>query len=114
MSIANVMSGMAEGKMPRERSEHEPMEHENPEGKHSDVHGMLRDLQEKHGGSHMHIHSDGMTHTTHHIHEGGEVQGPHEHNSEEALKEHVGKFAAGEDGEGQGQDGESDNDSIFG
>ena len=108
MSIASQMSGMAGGKMPHESRE--PAEHE--DGEHSDVHGMLKQMQEKDGGSHMHIHSDGMTHTTHHIHEGGEVQGPHEHHDTEALKKHVGKFAEGEDGEKDGQE-EHGSDSIF-
>ena len=116
MSIANAMSGMAEGKMPM-RGAREPIEREKPEGEgeNSDIHEHLKAMSEKHGGSHMHIHSDGMTHTTHHIHEGGEVKGPHEHHSAEALKEHVGKFAEGEDGEPGGGDGQDENnDSIFG
>lgn len=99
MSIASMMSGMASGKMPQGHEGREPMD---------GIPEHLKEMQEKHGGSHMHIHSDGMSHTTHHIHEGGEVQGPHEHPDEEALKEHVGKFAAGEDG-GDKEDG----DSIF-
>lgn len=113
MSIASAMSGMAGGKMPM-RAEREPMDRERPEGGDQDgAPEMLRAMQEKQGGSHMHIHSDGMSHTTHHIHEGGEVKGPHEHHSAEALKEHVGKFAEGEDGEHGGQDGSSEDDSIF-
>lgn len=109
MSIASAMSGISAGRIPHQSEEREPAEHDGG-GEHSDVHEHLKAMQAKDGGSHMHIHSDGMSHTTHHVHEGGEVQGPHEHPDEESLKAHVGKFAAGED---VGQ-GEHEDDSIFG
>lgn len=50
------------------------------------------------GGTHMHVHDDGMGMiTSHHIGEGGQVEGPHEHPDHEALKEHMGRvFGGGE------------------
>lgn len=53
-------------------------------------HEMLAKLQASHGGKHMHIHSHGMGHTTHHIGEDGQLGGPDEHGSDDELKEHVG------------------------
>jgi hypothetical protein len=54
-------------------------------------HAMMH-MASKHGGggTHMHIHHDGIDHTTHHHSEGGEVEGPHSHGSTEEIKEHVG------------------------
>jgi hypothetical protein len=60
----------------------------------------LQDLHAEMGGTHMHVHHDGMTHTTHHIGEDGKVEGPHEHASTEALKEHVGKVMGEDEGAG--------------
>jgi hypothetical protein len=58
------------------------------------------------GAKHMHVMSDGMDHTTHHVENGGEVQGPHDHENIEAVKEHLGKFFDEEEHEGEGkQDG---------
>src|SRR5690242_20302111 len=53
-------------------------------------HAMLSKLHASSGGKHMHIHSHGMGHTTHHIDENGNVCGPDEHGSDDELKEHVG------------------------
>ena len=58
------------------------------------------------GAKHMHVMSDGMDHTTHHVEEGGEVQGPHDHENIEAVKEHLGKFFDEE--EHEGEDGKED------
>ncbi len=50
---------------------------------------------------HMHAMSDGVEHTTHHVGEDGEVQGPHDHENIEAVKEHLGKFFDEEENEGE-------------
>jgi hypothetical protein len=61
-------------------------------GKHSD-------------GEHMHAHKgeDGSL-TSHHVGEDKQVQGPHNHQNIEALKDHMGKFLDEEEGEWKGQD----------
>ncbi len=43
-------------------------------------------------GDHMHVHSTDSGITTHHVMEGGKVQGPHEQASPKALKQSVSKF----------------------
>lgn len=79
---------------------------ENSEGTHQDtgVHEHLAAMHAQSGGKHMHVHSDGMTHTTHHVGEDGEVQGPHNHENIEALKDHLGKFFDEEANEWSGED----------
>jgi hypothetical protein len=66
----------------------------------SPVHEHLQALHAAMGGKHMHIHSDGMDHTSHQIGEDGQVEGPHDHANIEALKEHMGKFFDEEEQEG--------------
>ena len=58
----------------------------------SPVHDHLSAMHVEMGGKHMHVHSDGMKHTTHHVGEDGEVQGPHDHENIEALKQHMDQF----------------------
>jgi|SRR6185437_7442591 len=48
-------------------------------------------------GTHMHIHHDGFTATTHHVGPDGEVQGPHEHASDEDLHHHISSVIGGEE-----------------
>lgn len=62
-------------------------------------HEMLKQMHAKHGGKHMHIHHDGVTHTTHHTNEAGEVEGPHEHGTTDDLKNHISQVFDGEDGD---------------
>lgn len=57
------------------------------------------------GAKHMHVMSDGLEHTTHHVEGGGEVQGPHDHENIEAVKEHLGKFFDEEEHESEGGKG---------
>lgn len=56
----------------------------------SPVHEHLSAMHQAMGGKHMHVHSDGSgMHTTHHVGEDGQVQGPHEHPDMEAVKAHM-------------------------
>ena len=64
----------------------------------SEVRNHLEDMAMRHGGTHMYIHGDGVEHTSHHVGEDGEVQGPHVHPDVEALANHVHQvFGSGED-----------------
>ena len=97
-SIAEAMSGFG-GKR------HGISEHmENPEYKEKPEHeggvpGHLKALHSEMGGKHMHIHQHEGGHTTHHVGEDGKVEGPHEHENTEQLKEHMGKFFDEEENE---------------
>lgn len=65
----------------------------------SSVHEHLSAMHAETGGKHMHIHSPGDgTHTTHHVTEDGQMQGPHEHAGDEELKAHVGSTMGDEGG----------------
>lgn len=56
-------------------------------------------------GKHMHVHQDGGGgHTSHHVAEDGKVQGPHDHENIEALKDHMGRFLDEEANEWSGED----------
>ena len=55
------------------------------------------------GGKHMHVHHDGAKFTTHHVGEDGEVQGPHDHENLESLKDHMAQFFDEEEHEGEGK-----------
>jgi len=83
-----------------------PMPHETePENAGGDE-AIKQHLEERHaetGHAHSHIehHGDGR-HTSHHISEAGEHSGPHEHESLDALHEHMKQIA----GEGDENDGE--------
>jgi hypothetical protein len=50
-------------------------------------------------GIHHHVHSDGMSITDHHVRDGAEVEGPHEHGSPEEAGEHLASVLSGGDGE---------------
>ena len=139
MRIAEAMSGMAQERGAERGREREPAgEHEGGGGEHSELHPhgdgsyhsitpggertehphighALVHLGKHHEqGKHMHVHSDGMEHTTHHAEDGGEVQGPHSHENIEALKEHLGQFFNEESHEGSGGGGNGrKHESIF-
>lgn len=69
-----------------------------------DVPSHLMEMHKAMGGKHMHIHSHGMGHTTHHVTEDGEAHGPDEHQDDEALAEHVkGTMGDGGDMDGDQQ-----------
>jgi hypothetical protein len=66
------------------------------------IHEHLTKMHEMTGKAHSHVehHGDG-THTSHHVDEQGQVSGPHEHESMEALHQHMAQLH----GEGE-QEGE--------
>ena len=59
------------------------------DGGSGDIPAHLSKMHAKMGGKHMHIHSHGMGHTTHHVGEDGQPGGPDEHQDDEALAAHV-------------------------
>ena len=65
--------------------------HDGERVEHPHIGHALMHLAAKHGpeGKHMHVHSHEVGHTTHHVHEDGEIQGPHEHPDIESLKDHL-------------------------
>lgn len=119
-SIAEHMAGMAQ---PRDREGSAP-QHGAQEGEQSGVHGHLAAMHKEMGGKHMHIHQgEEGVHTTHHVDEDGQVQGPHEHGDVEALKAHVHHvFGQGEHGpkawagggESKHESGGGGHESLFG
>lgn len=77
--------------------------HDGEHTEHPHIGHALMHMAAKHGGGgkHMHVHSDGMgTHTTHHTGEDGQVEGPHDHENMEALKQHMDQFLGEEENEG--------------
>jgi hypothetical protein len=73
---------------------------------HPDIGHALMHMAGKHSdGEHMHAHKgeDGSL-TSHQVGEDKQVQGPHNHENIEALKDHMGKFLNEEEGEWKGQD----------
>ncbi len=68
--------------------------------------GHLQALHDSMGGRHAHIHQgDDGSITTHHIGDDGMVQGPHQHDSMDAVREHLMQVMEEERQEGEG-DGE--------
>lgn len=51
-------------------------------------------------GDHMHLHSTDSGMVTHHVMEGGKVQGPHDHKNLRSLKQSLSKFLDEEGQEG--------------
>lgn len=75
-------------------------------------------LASKHdGGEHGHIHAHGAGATTHHVGIDGEVQGPHEHESEDEafnhLKSSIGENAGMEHAEPDGDEAPSGGESYL-
>ena len=107
MSIASSMAGLAVGGKKNgiaERNFKPPMEAEGREK--SPVHEHLAAMHAKMGGKHMHVHSDGMGPlTSHHIGEDGKMEGPHDHENMEALKDHMSQFFNEEEHEGAASGG---------
>jgi len=56
----------------------------------------LAEMSKAIGGGHMHVHEHEDGWTSHHVHDGGEPVGPHEHETMPALKKHVGGCMDGE------------------
>lgn len=97
-SIAESMSRMGgggkhgggiAGAMDRREHEREP--------EHEGVHEHLKALHAEMGGKHMHVHEHEGGYTTHHVKEDGKVEGPHEHQDREDLKEHMDKVFGDEE-----------------
>ena len=93
MSIADRMSGLSgRGAGISERME-KPMGEKPMGGEHEGgIPEHLKAMHAEHGGKMMlaHHHEGGIT--SHHVGEDGKVEGPHDHENTEALKEHMGKF----------------------
>ena len=69
---------------------------------HPHIGHALAHMAGKHGGGakHMNVHENGMGgHTSHHVGEDGQAQGPHDHDNIESLKDHLGKFFDEEENE---------------
>lgn len=82
MNITDHMAGMASHGMPK--TPKAPQMH-GGEGEQGDspkdaIHAHLKAMQEKHGGSHTHIHhKDDGSHESYHASETGEASGPNDH-----------------------------------
>ena len=88
------LGGSKEAKMPHES------EPENAGGDEAiKSHLAERHAETGHAHSHVEHHGDGR-HTSHHISEGGEHSGPHDHENLEALKSHMNQFLDEEGNEG--------------
>jgi hypothetical protein len=109
--ISELMGGMASGKMAGS-GEHKPMggEHKPPMGG-GGVPEHMAAMHKEMGGKHFHGHSDGFSHTSHHVKEDGKVEGPQEHESAEAMADHMkGVMGDGEEsGGGSGYSGGGSN-----
>jgi hypothetical protein len=86
--IAEAMSGRREPSMERE-----------PESEEGGVGSHLKALHGEMGGKHMHVHAHEGGFTTHHVGEDGNVEGPHDHENIERLKEHMDQFLSEEEHE---------------
>lgn len=96
MSIASNMAGMAgePGGPVRPSGREEPSE-----GEAGGVGEHLAALHAKMGGKHMHVQSDGASYTSHQVGEDGKVEGPHDHENLEVLKEAMNQFFTEEEQE---------------
>jgi hypothetical protein len=73
---------------------------------HPHIGHALMHMAAKHSdGKHMHVHHDGEQLTSHHVGEDKEVQGPHDHENLEALKDHMDQFFDEEGHEWEGGGG---------
>ena len=102
-SISDRMSGMASGKM-ADHGEPDADDREQ-QGEGGDVKEHLMKMHAKMGGTHSHMHSDGISHTSHHVSEEGKHHGPVEHESADQMAEYSKKHHTGggeENGEGDG------------
>lgn len=90
--------------------------HDGERTEHPHIGHALMHMAAKHSeGKHMHVHEgeDGE-HTTHHVGEDGKVEGPHDHENIEAVKEHLGKFFDEEEHEGKHGEYGDGHESLFG
>lgn len=94
----NAQRAMAADRMPAPKA---PNVHEEspatPDSQDSAPSGGVPDhlsaMHAESGGKHMHVSGDAMGgYTSHHIGDGGNVEGPNDHENIEALKEHMGRF----------------------
>ncbi len=101
MATAGYGMKFGKGYLGGSREKEAPMPHETePENAGGDEeikqHLAARHAATGHAHSHIEHHGDGR-HTSHHISEAGEHSGPHEHESMDALHEHMKQIA----GEGE-------------
>lgn len=82
------------------------------ETQHPHIGHMLMHIAHTHEpGSHMHVmHHGGEMTTTHHVHPDGNIQGEHDHQNLEALRDHMDKFLGEEEMEGTGGHGQEEGD----
>lgn len=60
---------------------------------HASIGHALMHIAKQHSeGDHMHVHSTDSGVSTHHVMEGGKVQGPHDHENLRSLKQSLSKF----------------------
>jgi hypothetical protein len=112
---ANAMPKTESKPKPEKGMGKSPESPNEPDGDvHSDVRNHLEDMAMRHGGIHMHIHGDGVEHTTHHVGEDGEVQGPHIHPDIEALKQHVHHVMGGGESPMHGMLGQGGDEGMSG
>ena len=102
-SIAHItIHKHADGSHSTETHDGEKMEH--PTLGHALMHAANHHEPD---AKHMHVKSDGMgAMESHHVGEDGNIEGPHDHENIEALKDHMGKFLDEEAHEGGGMEHE--------
>jgi hypothetical protein len=106
---AQVMGGKGRKASPAQRGggrvQPEEQEMQGGDDHHAAIHEHLAQMHAATGHAHTHIehHGDG-THTSHHIDEGGNISGPHEHGSTEELTNHIASTAGDGEQAGEGED----------
>lgn len=137
MSANSGLRPGADGKLPKltepkAKAEEAPKEqgsaeghselHSHGDGSYHTVHGgdqqehpslghALMHLAGKHEpeGKHLHVKHDGMI-SSHHVANGGEAEGPHDHENIDALKQHMDQFLSEEAAEKGGDEYEESNE----
>lgn len=83
-----IADGMEGGQRPKERAEAQDQD---------GVESHLKALHDSMGGKHMHVHQHEGGYTSHQVGDDGKVDGPHDHENMEALKEHMNRFLSEEE-----------------
>jgi len=80
------------------QGEHEPEGEQEGGDANEEIAQHLQSMHEKTGKAHSHVehHGDG-THTSHHVHEDGQMEGPHEHPDTESMMAKMGEMGGGEE-----------------
>lgn len=73
-----------------------PQEEGQGEPHHAEIHQHLQSMHEQTGKAHSHVehHGDGR-HTSHHVHEDGNIEGPHEHPDTESMQAKMQEMGEG-------------------